>query len=98
MERKKTCEKCGTTVHKTFAFCPKCGTALAEQFAERYLDGVPIRTDKTGEFCDINCPLMQYDQGTVCGLERHKNWRSRYDSDTDGYRRCPECKRRERKE
>lgn len=33
---KKTCEKCGTTVHKTFAFCPKCGTALAEQFADAH--------------------------------------------------------------
>jgi hypothetical protein len=29
---KKTCEACGTTVHKTFCFCPKCGKPLAEQF------------------------------------------------------------------
>lgn len=29
---KKTCESCGTTVHKTFCFCPKCGKPLTEQF------------------------------------------------------------------
>lgn len=29
---KKTCEKCGTTVAKSFNFCPKCGMPLAEQF------------------------------------------------------------------
>lgn len=33
---KKTCEKCGQTVNKTFAFCPKCGTPLAEQFSNAY--------------------------------------------------------------
>jgi hypothetical protein len=66
--------------------------------SKRVLDGVPIKTDKTGKFCALSCVLLQYDNGTVCGLERSSPRRHcRYDTVAQMHRRCPTCLRLERK-
>lgn len=67
----------------------------------RVLDKVPIRTDKSGRFCDINCPLLTYVNGTCCSLERavaaKAKLKSRYNWDEKKYERCPACLRLERR-
>lgn len=69
---------------------------------KRILDGVPISTSKDGKFCDPACPLMTFDCGTICALERalvgQKKTKSRYDEKANAYRRGPHCLRRERKQ
>lgn len=65
---------------------------------KKTLDGVPIKTDRTGKFCDRDCPLLAYCCGTFCVLECKKEHRvSRYSPIAQKYERCPECFALERK-
>ncbi len=65
----------------------------------RVLDGVPIKTDRTGKYCARNCPLLKYNYGTVCGLEllADKRRPTRYNTVVLQYDRCPLCLKLERK-
>lgn len=62
------------------------------------LDGVPVRFTKDGKHCQTSCPLLTFQGFTVCALEvNKKNVKSRYDRRMDMWRRCPACRRLERK-